>query len=286
MSEIQVKLLSAVDQLPAFPKSVQQVLTLSQDVNCSPKELVDVIKHDPIFTMKIIKLVNSPFIGLRQKITSIQQASVYLGLNTLKNMALSLATIGSLPRKNKAGFSMDAFWLHSLAVAAITKKLAEQQDVSRAGQEDLFSAGLLHDVGKVVFAVFLSEEFKTVMDEVAAKQLVFHETEANIIGADHAAMGAMVADKWDLPETLTAIIAGHHNTERADPELNVESAIDCIATADLVCKKISFGGAGSVTVEPVPVSAAARFGANIDAIIESIPNLDKELDKTRIFIEV
>jgi len=90
-ASIPEQVIQAVDKIPAFPKSVQQVLSLTADVNCSPRDLVDVLKNDPIFTMKIIKVVNSPFMGLAHQISSIQQACVYLGVNTLKNLALSLA---------------------------------------------------------------------------------------------------------------------------------------------------------------------------------------------------
>jgi putative nucleotidyltransferase with HDIG domain len=185
--------LKAVDKMPAFPKSVQQVLQLTADINCSPKELVNVIKLDPIFTMKMLKVVNSPFVGLAQQVTSIQQASVFLGINTIKNLALSLATIGALPRTNKAGFNMNEFWLHSLAVAAIARRLAERIGVEKNRASDYFSAGLLHDIGKGVFALYLPETFKNALDRARDETMPLYLAEIECVGVSHAAIGATLA---------------------------------------------------------------------------------------------
>ena len=115
MQDVKKKLLAAVEKMPAFPKSVHQVLKLAADINCSQKDLVEVIKNDPVFTLKILRLVNSAYFGLSREITSINHASVYLGLNTLKNVALGLAAVGAIPKISGGGRDMGAFWLHSLA---------------------------------------------------------------------------------------------------------------------------------------------------------------------------
>ena len=148
MQDVKKKLLTAVEKMPAFPKSVHEVLKLASDINCSQKELVEVIKKDPVFTLKILRLVNSAYFGLSREITSINHASVYLGLNTLKNVALGLAAVGAIPKSNVAGLDMGAFWLHSLAVATSTRMLGAMLGVTRDEAADYFAAGLLHDIGK------------------------------------------------------------------------------------------------------------------------------------------
>jgi HD-like signal output (HDOD) protein len=140
--ELSQKLAAAVDGMPAFPKSVQAILDLTRDVNCTPKDLVQVIDKDPVVTVKILKIVNSAYYSLPKQVTSINHAVVFLGFNTIKNLALSIAAIGMLPKSNEAGFDVQEYLLHSLATANIAKRLAT--DLGGVDPMDCFIAGLLH----------------------------------------------------------------------------------------------------------------------------------------------
>lgn len=280
MKTIQEQLFRAVDRMPAFPKSVQRVLALTADSECSPKDLVEVIKHDPIFTLKILKVVNSPYIGLVQKITSIHQATVYLGLNTLKNIALNLATIGTLPRDNKAGFDMNEFWAHSLATASVSQRVGALYPGLAAEPEDLFSTGLLHDVGKVVFALYMPEDYKRALALTQEGVMSLHAAEQQIFGATHADIGALLAEKWDLPETLVKGIALHHTPYDAE-FLPLD---DCVFAANQVCKMLAFGFAGEYEVEQLPVAMSERMAMDLEGLVAAIPDLDNELSKASVFI--
>jgi len=101
MTEISIaltgRLSAAVERMPAFPRSVQRILELSRDINCSPKEMVSVIEQDPVMTMKLLRVINSASYGFTKQVTSVNQSMVFLGLNTIKNMALSFAAMGALP---------------------------------------------------------------------------------------------------------------------------------------------------------------------------------------------
>jgi HD-like signal output (HDOD) protein len=138
--ELSQKLAAAVDGMPAFPKSVQAILDLTRDVNCTPRELVHVIDKDPVLTVKILKVVNSAYYSLPKQITSINHAVVFLGFNTIKNLTLGIAAIGMLPRSNAAGFDVQQYLLHSLATASIAKELCGKVD--GADPMDCFIAGL------------------------------------------------------------------------------------------------------------------------------------------------
>src|SRR5262245_9703103 len=108
------ELLKLVDNMPTFPSSAHRIIELTNDMNCAPKDLVKVIEHDPILTLNVLKLVNSAYFGLAAKVTSVKHAVVYLGINTVKNLALSIAAMGALPSQNELGFNMSNFWWHSL----------------------------------------------------------------------------------------------------------------------------------------------------------------------------
>lgn len=281
MQQAPDKVLQAVDKMPAFPKSVQQVLELTADINCLPKDLVNVIKNDPVFTLKILKVVNSPYMGLVSKITSIHQASVYLGINTLKNLALSLACIGSLPPKNKAGFDMNGFWLHSLAVATMAKRLAELCKVPRNEVADYFSAGLLHDIGKVVFALYMPKEYAQALVLAGQGEIRLYEAEEQAMDVNHAQIGMLLAEKWGFPESLVHSIAGHHGP--FTPE-DGSMVIDCVIAANQACKALEYGFSGDPNAEELPEPVQQRFRMDLDRVIRAMPDLTEELERARIFI--
>ncbi len=280
--DVKKKLMSAVDQMPAFPKSVHQVLKLAGDINCSQKELVEVIKKDPVFTLKILRLVNSAYFGLSREVTSINHASVYLGLNTLKNVALGLAAVGAIPKSSVAGLDMGAFWLHSLAVATGTRMLGSMLGVSRDEAADYFAAGLLHDIGKVVFALYLPDEFQQVSEKISESGVSYTEAEIEVIGATHCEIGALLAEKWNLPKDLHAAIARHHTP--ADGESS--QLVDCVFAADQISKKLAFGSAGDYNIDPLPQAIHDRFSLDLDGLIAELPTLDTEVEHARIFIKL
>ncbi len=282
MQDVKKKLLTAVEKMPAFPKSVHQVLKLASDINCSQKELVEVIKKDPVFTLKIFRLVNSAYFGLAREITSINHASVYLGLNTLKNVALGLAAVGAIPKANVAGLDMGAFWLHSLAVATSTRILGSMLGVSRDEAADYFAAGLLHDIGKVVFALYMSQEFQQALEHAAENNIPLHQAEMEGLGANHAEIGALLAEKWNLPANLHDAISGHHSVG----EGGASQLVDCVFAANQISKKLSFGAAGDFTFQPLPESIKARFALDLDGLIKEMPTLDEEVERARVFIKL
>ncbi len=282
MSDVQDRVFKAVEKMPAFPKSVQQVLALAGDINCPQKELVEVIKNDPVFTIKILRLVNSPFFGLSQEVTSIHHASVYLGLNTLKNVALGLAVIGAIPKKSVAGLDMGAFWLHSLAVASVSRMLGERLGATPDEAGDYFVAGLLHDVGKVVFALYLADEFTEALGLAIAPGKRLYDAEREVIGMDHAEIGELLAEKWHLPVELKDAIAHHH-----EPEKSVASQlVECVFVGNQISKRLTFGNAGNFEVAPLPERIVKRFGMNLDEIIAELDSLDEEVDGARVFIKL
>ena len=134
------RLSAMVESMPAFPESVHQVMSMTADINCSPKDLVKVIESDPIMTMKILKLVNSAFFALSRNVASVQHALVYLGLNTVKNLAISIATVDSLPRQSIPELPMAAFLTHSLATASMAQHLEKIFCIFRMFQTTLLPA--------------------------------------------------------------------------------------------------------------------------------------------------
>ena len=277
--ELSLKLAAAVDGMPAFPKSVQRILELTRDVNCSPKDLVQVIDKDPVVTVKVLRVVNSAYYSLPKQITSINHAVVYLGFNTIKNLALSIAAIGMLPASNAAGFDGAQYLIHSLSTAAIAKQLALRLD--DADPMDCFIAGLLHDFGKVVFAQFMPSEFRQALEFSQASGGSLHLALRELIGADHAVVGAMLVEKWRFPQELVETIRCQYG-----PEVKDTSMIACVFAANQISKKLEFGFAGNPLIEELPPAIAQRLGGTLDELIVSLGDLAPLLEEAKIFSKV
>ncbi|MGZ5576866.1 MAG: HDOD domain-containing protein [Methylobacter sp.] len=273
------KLISLVEKMPAFPKSVQQVVQLTSDINASAKDIVRVIECDPVMTVKILKAINSSFYGLPQKITSVQRAVVHIGLNTIKNIALGVAAMGMLNPNNKANFNTSNFLLHSLTTAAISKMLAERIGLSSVECSDCFVAGLLHDFGKVVFAEFIPDEFKLALEKSKEHQLPLHQTELEFIGLNHSQAGKILAEKWELSGQLIDAIAYHHEPDGTQNVLR-----DCVFAANQISKHLQFGDGGNPMIEAFPQSIATRFGSTLPGLCDALGNLESIKTEAQSFI--
>ena len=277
--ELSLKLTAAVDGMPAFPKSVQKILELTRDVNCSPKDLVQVIDKDPVVTVKVLRVVNSAYYSLPKQITSINHAVVYLGFNTIKNLALSIAAIGMLPAKNAAGFNGSQYLLHSLSTAGIAKQIALKMD--DADPMDCFIAGLLHDFGKVVLAQFMPQEFKKALEisqlNGASLHLALHE----IIGSDHAVVGAMLVEKWRFPADLVETVRYQYS-----PGLNDTPMMACVFAANQISKKLNFGFGGNPWIEEFTPTITKRLGGTLDEVILSLGDLAPIFEEAKIFSKI
>lgn len=277
--ELSQKLTLAVDGMPAFPKSVQKILELTRDVNCTPKDLVQVIDKDPVVTVKILKVVNSAYYSLPKQITSVNHAVVYLGFNTIKNLALSIAAIGILPKHNAADFDVESYLLHSLSTAVIAKQLAMQLD--DADPMDCFIGGLLHDFGKVVCAQFMPEEFKQALQLSKTDGTSLHETLRQTLGTDHAVIGAMLVEKWHFAPSLIDTIAHQYDAQNQQSEL-----FACVFTANQISKKLSFGFAGNPSVYELPPLVALTMGGSLDDVILSAGNLNAAYEEAKLFAKI
>jgi len=274
--ELSRKLSAAMDRMPAFPKSVQAILDLTRDVNCTPRELVQVLDKDPVITVKILKVVNSAYYGLPKQIASINHAVVFLGFNTIKNLALGIAAIGMLPKTSTAGFDMHQYLLHSLAAANIAKKLAP--DVAGADPMDCFIAGLLHDFGKIVFAQFMPAEFHQALEISRRDGRSLHWALQQTIGADHTVAGGLLLQKWRFAPELVETIQNMHGEQIKDTPM-----IACVFAANQIAKKLHFGFGGNPYVDELTQPMIRRLGGQLDDLIARLGDLTALIEEARLF---
>ena len=273
------KLAAVVDSMPALPKIVQKILELTRDFESSSKDLVQVIEKDPVVTVKVLRVVNAAYYGLPKPMTSINHAVVYLGFNTIKNLALGIAAIGMMPANNAAGFDGKQCLLHSLSTAGIAKQLALR--LVAVDPMDCFVGGLLHDFGKMVLAQFMPAQFRKALELSQEDGTSLPMALRKVIGADHAEVGAMLVEKWRFPVDLVESIRFQHG-----PDLKDTPMIACVFTANQISKKLRFGFGGNPCVEELPAPIAKRLGGGLDQVIASLGDLTPALEEARVFSRI
>lgn len=279
-TELNNKLASAVERMPAFPKSVQRILELSRDINCSPKDLVSVIEKDPVMTMKLLRVLNSAYYSFPKQITSVNQSVVYLGLNTIKNMALSFAALGVLPQNNAADFDVQRYLLHSLTTASLARLVSQKFKMTDADPTDCYIAGLLHDFGKVVFAQFMAEEFRLALQMSEDEAIPLRQAELAVIGSDHTVVGAMLVEKWQFPSGISTLILNHHT-----PPTSPTGVASCLFIGNQISKQLGFGAAGHGAAEELPPALAAHFGGDLSELIATLGDISKIVDEAQLYAQ-
>jgi len=262
--------------MPAFPRSVQQVVELTGDINCEPRELVRVVEHDPVLTGRMLQLVNSAYFGLSRRIESIKEAVVFIGMNTLRHMALTLAAVGALPRTNKAGLNMDQYLGHSLAVGAVSRWIATRCGWSHRDSDMLFISGLLHNIGQVVLAVHLPKSFRRVRDRAAQSGSSLHELEQEMFGTTHFEIGGQVAENWELKKSIIDAIRYHQlsppEVERTVMMDGLRAAIEVVALLD-----------DEPSVGPLPHTIEPLLGCPIEELLTARQSITDAIAKTQVF---
>jgi putative nucleotidyltransferase with HDIG domain len=278
-TDLALRLAAAVESMPAFPKSVQSILALTRNMDCSPKDLVQVIGKDPVITIKVLRVVNSAYYNLSSQITSMDHAVVFLGFNTIKNLALSIAAISMLPANHLAGFDAQQYLLHSLVTAGIAKQLALR--VQDADPNDCFIAGLLHDFGKVVVAQCMPAEYQRAVEISLWNETSLHAALRQVVGVDHFAIGAMLVERWRFAPQLIETIGCLNTANLKDTDM-----IACVFAANQICKHIGCDFGGSPSLDALPVTVSHRLCGSLGELRQSLGDLTPMLEEARVFAKL
>ncbi len=199
--------LSSFKALSTLPAVMAEVVRVCDDPDASLTELADVIARDIALTTRILKVVNSPFYGRAQQVSSIKSGVQLLGVSRVKALALSLS-LYDLSAKIGTRVELKDFWRHSLNVACVSELLANK--IAPQMAEEAFICGCIHDIGVLVLDSFYPKEYGRVFQSVAAGEEMT-KAERQILEIDHAAAGEMLARVWNLPERYCQAIGKHHD---------------------------------------------------------------------------
>jgi putative nucleotidyltransferase with HDIG domain len=213
------EVIAKVKNLPAVSSAALKLVSLLDQPAVSNEDIVTVLKYDNVLTAKLLRACNSPYFGFEEKVSSVEQSVLILGHQQILQMVLSLAFGGAMSA-TLAGYAIEAkeLWSHSLTTGVAAEHLAKAEIPFEVDSSVAFTAGLLHDIGKLALNEVLSPELQTAIRSLISKGKVSQsESEEQVLGTDHGQVGACLLEKWRLPSTIVEAVLNHHHP-LFDPE--------------------------------------------------------------------
>ena len=279
MTDVQ-RLLADIRELPTLPDVVAQLNRLIVDPRTSAGTVNNVLSRDMALSTRILKLVNSSFYGFPRRITSITYAVVILGFNKIRDVALSAFAVDAF-RFRSSGLDLRQFWRHALGVASAAQTLSALGGRARQ-EDDAFMAGLLHDVGKAVLAQFRPKQFDEAIRKARDENRPLRDTELEVLGYDHAAVGGALLERWNLPASLVAATTLHHRPEEA-PHGN-ERLVALTHFSDILARSLLLGHSGDACLPALSPVAWQHLGFAWPDIENAIPDILVHMERSDSFL--
>jgi len=275
------KIVDSIDRLPTLPAIYTRLSDLFAQSDSTVRTIAEVISEDPTIAAKILKIVNSAFYGFPKKIGNLQRAVVILGLNEIKSMVLATSIVKTFTQfDSDCEFHMKSFWEHSVGCAVSAKIVAEAAYLKNP--EDVFTGGLLHDIGKLIHALYLPQEFSRVIAEVEHTGIPMIESEQGIFGFTHTHTGRILAEKWHFPEETVNMVAQHH-LEGDSPNLSKEVA--AVHLGNTLCIAFGLGSAGEKVVPIVNQKAWEMLGLQLSDLESVSGRINKSFREASVILE-
>lgn len=278
-------IVSKTTDLPTMPAAALAVMREADSPTGSSRTVANHIGHDQALAARILRLANSAYYGLSRQIMDHQEAVVVLGMRCVRNLAMVAATYPWMTRPLK-GYHLGpkAMWTHSFGVAVAAQQIARK---TKAINEDAaFTAGLLHNLGKVALSIWLENRLQAMMALAIRDDLTFDQVERKLLGYDHADVGAYLGEKWNLPQPLVEAMRYHHNPNGCEPR---SLLVDAVHVGDFLTMSMGFGLGGDglrYEVEPEALERLKLEPTVIDEIAsdfvseyESYAKMFEEMDK-------
>ena len=204
------KIVTNLKCLPSLPVLYKELMDEIHSGDTSLKKIAKIISKDMAMVTKILQLVNSAFFGLRTTVSNPEQAVALLGSDTIRALVLSMQAFSKFDGAALPGFSLDALWQHGLKTSGYAKAIAKQEQVPQIMIDDAFTAGLLHDIGLLLLASNMPEDYKRVLALQKEKALLDWQAEQEVFGVTHAEVGAYLLSLWGVGEAIVESVAFHH----------------------------------------------------------------------------
>ncbi len=226
--------------LPTIPAAALKVMREAESATGTASAVAQAIAQDHALSARVLRLANSAYYGLSRQVLDLQEAVVVLGMRSVRNLAVVAATYPWMSKPIK-GYDLGPrqMWAHSFGVAVASQLVARR--TGKCSEDTAFTAGLLHNVGKVALSVWLENKLRAMQNMALRDNLSFDQVERKILGYDHADVGAYLGESWNLPEILVKTIRYHHRPNEVE---NYDPIVDCVHIGDFLTMSMGFGLGG------------------------------------------
>jgi len=265
------KIIMDTRTLPTLPGVITKLNSLTNNDKSSVQEMAKIVSSDQALSARILKLANSPSYGF-YRVSTISNAMILLGVNVVKSLALS-SSIFEIMEKNSVGL-----WEHSLGVGAAANLIARKLKLPEC--EEISTAALLHDIGKVIISLKCSEAEEEIRKTVRERDIYIMDAERIIIDTDHAEVGGWLASSWFLPDKLSEPIEFHHDVAKSELH-QIKTAV--VHIADVLLKANGFGDSGDSYVPQIQQVAWNILNFNEQLMAEIVEELEDKLVEVKNF---
>lgn len=277
-----------LDELPTLPSVVYELSQIINDPMSSTGDVEKVMSNDLSLTAKVLKLVNSAYYAIPGGVSSLSRAIAYLGFDTVNQLVLSTSIIKALETSGPQRFDMNQFWRHSIGVGMASEVIAKF--LRHPTPADMFSAGLVHDMGKVALYALEPEAMISIVDKAEKEQLTYSDAETQMGIPTHVHIGQALAKKWALPTGMQAIIRHHHtkdHAKRGPLTSDLQRNIDIVYLANILTHALKFGHSGYSKIPGAPRDVIERLGISPDKDFKNVLALTKKtLDDGTEFVRI
>ena len=238
---IKTKIISKLQDIKSFPQFILETMRKLNDPESSAADVAQSLSRDEGLVLRILKLANSAAYGMTRNITNISEAIALLGYKSVSNIILA-ATVYSAMDKGLSGYALDRgeLWRHSLMVAYTSRQLAKI--TGKVSTEDAYVGGLLHDIGKVILNDYVRFGYGIIVKMVEEKHIPFTEAEWQVLGFDHAMIGEVLIERWEMPESYRIAVEYHHKpNELPEEKAQYQPLLDTVALANTICLMLGIG---------------------------------------------
>lgn len=265
------KIIMDTKTLPTLPGVINKLNSLSESEKSSVQEMAKIVSSDQVLSARILRLANSPSYGF-YRVSTISNAMILLGVNVVKSLALS-SSIFEIMEKNSIGL-----WEHSLGVGVAANLIARKLALPEC--EEIATAALLHDIGKVIISLKCSEAEAAIRKTIREQDIYTREAERQVLDTDHAEIGAWLAKSWFLPDKLSEPIACHHDVILSE---NHRIKTSVIHIADVLIKASGFGNSGDIYVPRIQKIAWETLKLSDQLLAEIVVEIEDKLVEVKNF---
>lgn len=283
--EIRTEILKMIQKkesdLPTLSVVIDRIISVASNEKTTTENLAEVISYDQGMTNKLLKLANSIYYAQKTKVETIKRSITVIGFDEIIGIALGMGILSSFTDKSGLSLDMKALWIHNIGVATVSKELAKRTNPGIANQ--IFIPALLHDMGKVIFAIYFKDEYRKVRQYAMENKKPLYYAENAVFKLDHAILSALLMKRWNFPQSILFPCRFHHNPESAPIKFKHHSLI--INLADYLTQKAGIGHSGN----PVPVTvknSLKKIGLNPSVLPLVIDHLKQKENEIKEFFKI